>query len=61
MDKQSRTISVKVNGTEAKYEEKQKEKEEFDWMVVDSETSQNVVPFQKNKLPSIRATPKKME
>ncbi|PEP62703.1 MULTISPECIES: hypothetical protein [Bacillus] len=59
MDKQSRTISVKVNGTEAKYEEKQKEKEEFDWMVVDSETSQNVVPFQKNKLPSIRQHRKK--
>ncbi len=35
MDKQSRTISVKVNGTEAKYEEKKKD--EFDWMVVESE------------------------
>ena len=30
MDKQSRTISVKVNGTEAKYEEKKKD--EFDWI-----------------------------
>ncbi|WJE51897.1 stage II sporulation protein B [Bacillus cereus] len=59
MDKQSRTISVKVNGTEAKYEEKKKEKEEFDWMVVESETSQNVVLFQKNKLPSIRQQRKK--
>ncbi len=35
MDKQSRTISVKVNGTEAKYEEKKKD--EFEWMVVESE------------------------
>ncbi|MEN1935001.1 stage II sporulation protein B [Paenibacillus sp. 102] len=59
MDKQSRTISVKVNGTEAKYEEKKKKKEEFDWIVVDSETSQNVVPFQKNKLPSIQQRKKK--
>ncbi|HEK9103400.1 stage II sporulation protein B [Bacillus pfraonensis] len=59
MDKQSRTISVKVNGTEAKYEEKKKEKEEFDWMVVDGETSKNVVPFQKNKLSSIRQRRKK--
>ncbi|PGM98334.1 stage II sporulation protein B [Bacillus cereus] len=47
MDKQSRTISVKVNGTEAKYEEKKKD--EFDWMVVESERSQNVVPFKKTK------------
>ncbi|WP_459499266.1 stage II sporulation protein B [Bacillus sp. C1] len=59
MDKQSRTISVKVNGTEAKYEEKKQQKEEFDWMVVDSEASQNVVPFQKNKLPSIQRQRKK--
>ncbi|MBC6974654.1 stage II sporulation protein B [Bacillus sp. Xin] len=59
MDKQSRTISVKVNGTEANYEEKKKEKEEFDWMVVESETTQNVVPFQKHKLPSIRQQRKK--
>ncbi|KEK26380.1 hypothetical protein [Bacillus gaemokensis] len=59
MDKQSRTISVKVNGTEAKYEETQKEKDEFDWMVVDSKTPQNVVPFQKEKLPSIKKYRKK--
>ncbi|PFK39741.1 stage II sporulation protein B [Bacillus cereus] len=59
MDKQSRTISVKVNGTEAKYKEKKKEKEEFDWKVVESETAQNVVPFQKHKLPSIRQQRKK--
>ncbi|MGS0475608.1 stage II sporulation protein B [Bacillus mycoides] len=50
MDKQSRTISVKVNGTEAKYEEKKKD--EFDWMVVESERLKNVVPFQKAKLVS---------
>ncbi|SDY55171.1 stage II sporulation protein B [Bacillus sp. 166amftsu] len=59
MDKQSRTISVKVNGTEAEYEEKKKEKDEFDWIVVESETPKNVVPFQKNKLPSIRQHRKK--
>ena len=47
MDKQSRTISVKVNGTEAKYEEKKKD--EFDWMVIESERPKNVVPFQKRK------------
>lgn len=47
MDKQSRTISVKVNGTEAKYEEKKKD--EFEWMVVESERPKNVVPFQKKK------------
>ncbi|MBE7102318.1 stage II sporulation protein B [Bacillus cereus] len=47
MDKQSRTISVKVNGTEAKYEEKKKD--EFDWIVAESERSQNVVPFKKTK------------
>ena len=45
MDKQSRTISVKVNGTEAKYEEKKKD--EFEWMVVEGERPRNVVPFQK--------------
>ncbi|MGW6193477.1 stage II sporulation protein B [Bacillus cereus] len=50
MDKQSRTISVKVNGAEAKYEEKKKD--EFDWMVVESERLKNVVPFQKAKLVS---------
>ncbi len=50
MDKQSRTISVKVNGTEAKYEEKKKD--EFDWMVVESERPKNVVPFQKSKVAS---------
>lgn len=59
MDKQSRTISVKVNGTEAEYEEKKEEKDEFDWIVVESETPKNVVPFQKNKLPSIRQHRKK--
>ncbi|MEH7456723.1 stage II sporulation protein B [Bacillus sp. JJ1127] len=59
MDKQSRTISVKVNGTEAKYEEKKKEKDEFDWMAVDSETPQNVVPFQKTKISSIKQYQKK--
>ena len=40
-------ISVKVNGTEAKYEEKKKD--EFDWMVIESERPKNVVPFQKRK------------
>lgn len=59
MDKQSRTISVKVNGTEAKYKEKKKEKDEFDWMVVNSETPQNVVPFQKTKISSIKQYQKK--
>ncbi|MCP1165587.1 MULTISPECIES: stage II sporulation protein B [Bacillus] len=56
MDKQSRTISVKVNGTEAKYEEK---KDEFEWMVVESERPKNVVPFQKAKLVSTEKTRKK--
>ena len=51
MDKQSRTISVKVNGTEAKYEEKKKD--EFEWMVVESERPKNVVPFQKAKSMSV--------
>lgn len=57
MDKQSRTISVKVNGTEAKYEEKKKD--EFDWMVVESERPKNVVPFQKAKLVSTEKKRKK--
>ncbi|HFJ9440306.1 TPA: stage II sporulation protein B [Bacillus albus] len=56
MDKQSRTISVKVNGTEAKYEEK---KDEFEWMVVESERPKNVVPFQKAKLVYTEKTRKK--
>ncbi|PFR06726.1 stage II sporulation protein B [Bacillus anthracis] len=56
MDKQSRTISVKVNGTEAKYEEK---KDEFDWMVVESEGPKNVVPFQKAKVASTEKKRKK--
>lgn len=49
MDKQSRTISVKVNGTEAKYVErkKEKEKEEFEWVLPEKSTNHNVVPFQK--------------
>ncbi|OQR53664.1 stage II sporulation protein B [Bacillus sp. CDB3] len=57
MDKQSRTISVKVNGTEAKYEEKKKD--EFEWMVVESERPKNVVPFQKAKLMSTEKKRKK--
>ncbi|HFO1049579.1 MULTISPECIES: stage II sporulation protein B [Bacillus cereus group] len=57
MDKQSRTISVKVNGTEAKYEEKKKD--EFDWMVVESERPKNVVPFQKSKVASTEKNRKK--
>ncbi|WP_377864334.1 stage II sporulation protein B [Bacillus sp. R86525] len=57
MDKQSRTISVKVNGTEAKYEEKKKD--EFDWMVVESERPQNVVPFKKEKTSSMAQYRKK--
>ncbi|PGU00452.1 MULTISPECIES: stage II sporulation protein B [Bacillus cereus group] len=57
MDKQSRTISVKVNGTEAKYEEKKKD--EFDWMVVESERPKNVVPFQKAKSISMKKYRKK--
>lgn len=57
MDKQSRTISVKVNGTEAKYEEKKKD--EFDWMVVESERPKNVVPFQKAKSMSMEKYRKK--
>ena len=43
MDKQSRTISVKVNGTEAKYEEKKKD--EFDWMVIESERPKTLFRF----------------
>ncbi|MFE6134898.1 stage II sporulation protein B [Bacillus sp. NPDC057893] len=57
MDKQSRTISVKVNGTEAKYEEKKKD--EFDWMVAESERPKNVVPFQKAKSVSMEKYRKK--
>ncbi|MGE7881333.1 stage II sporulation protein B [Bacillus sp. NPDC094077] len=57
MDKQSRTISVKVNGTEAKYEEKKKD--EFEWMVVESESPKNVVPFQKAKSASMEKHRKK--
>ena len=57
MDKQSRTISVKVNGTEAKYEEKKKD--EFEWMVVESERPQNVVPFKKEKPSSMAQYRKK--
>jgi len=57
MDKQSRTISVKVNGTEAKYEEKKKD--EFEWMVVESERPKNVVPFQKAKSVSVEKYRKK--
>ncbi|MCR6785510.1 MULTISPECIES: stage II sporulation protein B [Bacillus cereus group] len=57
MDKQSRTISVKVNGTEAKYEEKKKD--EFEWMVVESERPKNVVPFQKAKSMSVEKYRKK--
>ncbi|WP_369902454.1 stage II sporulation protein B [Bacillus manliponensis] len=49
MDKQSRTISVKVNGTEAKYVERKKEKEEFEWMLPEASTIHNVVPFQKGE------------
>ncbi|EOV9527786.1 stage II sporulation protein B [Bacillus cytotoxicus] len=54
MDKQSRKISIKVNGTEAKYEEKQKGVDEFDWKVVESQTPQNVVPFQQVKSSKIK-------
>ena len=43
MDKQSRTISVKVNGTEAKYEEKKKD--EFNWMVIESERPKTLFRF----------------
>ncbi|PFJ17815.1 stage II sporulation protein B [Bacillus cereus] len=57
MDKQSRTISVKVNGTEAKYEEKKKD--EFEWMVVENERPKNVVPFQKAKSVSMEKYRKK--
>ena len=47
MDKQSRTISVKVNGTEAKYEEKKKD--EFEWMVVESERPKTLFRFKNRK------------
>lgn len=59
MDKQSRTISVKVNGTKAKYEEKKKEKEELEWSVVNGTTPPNVVPFQKNKMSLLQHYKKK--
>lgn len=47
VDKQSRTISVKVNGTEAKYVERQKE--EFEWIMPENSTVHNVVPFHKGE------------
>ncbi|EOW9529851.1 stage II sporulation protein B [Bacillus cytotoxicus] len=59
MDKQSRKISIKVNGTEAKYEEKQKEVDEFNWKVVKSETLRNVVPFQQVKTSKVKTFRKK--
>ncbi|ENQ3105420.1 stage II sporulation protein B [Bacillus sp. 491mf] len=51
MDKQSRPISVKVNGTEANYIEKKEEetkKEEFDWVLPENTVTNNVVSFQKH-------------
>ncbi|MGF9963349.1 stage II sporulation protein B [Bacillus rhizoplanae] len=57
MDKQSRTISIKVNGTEANYLEKkehEQNKEEFEWMLPENTVTNNVVPFQKNVLSSMR-------
>ncbi|MEH6891652.1 stage II sporulation protein B [Bacillus sp. JJ864] len=51
MDKQSRPISIKVNGTEANYIEKKEEetkKEEFDWMLPENTVTNNVVSFQKH-------------
>ncbi|MFD0768189.1 stage II sporulation protein B [Bacillus sp. CGMCC 1.60114] len=57
MDKQSRTISIKVNGTEANYLEKkehEQKKEEFEWMLPENTVTNNVVPFQKNVLSSMR-------
>lgn len=47
LDKQSRTISVKVNGTEAKYVERQKE--EFEWVMPENSATHNVVPFHKGE------------
>ena len=51
MDKQSRPISIKVNGTEANYIEKKEEgtkKEEFDWVLPENTVTNNVVSFQKH-------------
>ena len=51
MDKQSRPISIKVNGTEANYIEKKEEeikKEEFDWLLPENAVTNNVVSFQKH-------------
>ena len=51
MDKQSRPISIKVNGTEANYiEKKEKEtrKEEFEWVLPENTMTNNVVLFQKH-------------
>ncbi|WP_020059971.1 hypothetical protein [Bacillus sp. 123MFChir2] len=51
MDKQSRPISIKVNGTEANYIEKKEDetkKEEFDWMLPENTVTNNVVSFQKH-------------
>ncbi|MGG0184493.1 stage II sporulation protein B [Bacillus rhizoplanae] len=57
MDKQSRTISIKVNGTEANYVEKkehEQKKEEFEWVLPENTVTNNVVPFQKNVLSSMK-------
>ncbi|MEI4829464.1 stage II sporulation protein B [Bacillus sp. FJAT-53711] len=59
MDKQSRTISIKVNGTEANYLEKkehEQKKEEFEWVLPENTNTvtNNVVPFQKNVLSSMQ-------
>lgn len=51
MDKQSRPISIKVNGTEANYIEKKEEeakKEEFEWVLPENTVTNNVVSFQKH-------------
>ncbi|HDX9579173.1 TPA: stage II sporulation protein B [Bacillus pseudomycoides] len=51
MDKQSRPISIKVNGTAADYIEKKEEetkKEEFDWVLPENTVTNNVVSFQKH-------------
>ncbi|WP_242219932.1 stage II sporulation protein B [Bacillus cereus group sp. BfR-BA-01380] len=57
MDKQSRTISIKVNGTEANYIEKKEEetkKEEFEWVLPENTVTNNVVSFQKHAASSMR-------
>lgn len=57
MDKQSQTISIKVNGTEANYVEKkehEQKKEEFEWVLPENTVTNNVVPFQKNVLSSMK-------